>query len=175
VCDGVLVHSLLGNCKPGDIPADVRIKAIALLVDRYFRPGTVIQAGYPLDSASPVRAEAAYCSGELRLLAPDRGARSRRRELTARSCASHFRPDSGGRAVTRPLKIDWTFWCCCGGMASARTCRTPTTTACSCPAQCANGSRMATRPAEFSRPEVLEVLRAPQALACPTQANAVEV
>ena len=38
VCDGVLVHSLLGNCKPGDIPADVRIKAIALLVDRYFRP-----------------------------------------------------------------------------------------------------------------------------------------
>src|SRR2546421_517190 len=49
VCDGVLVHSLLGNLKPGDIPAEVRTKAIALLVDRYFRPGTVIQAGYPLD------------------------------------------------------------------------------------------------------------------------------
>jgi sulfate adenylyltransferase len=23
-CDGVLIHSLLGNLKPGDIPADVR-------------------------------------------------------------------------------------------------------------------------------------------------------
>ena len=29
VCDGVLVHSLLGNLKPGDIPAEVRTRAIA--------------------------------------------------------------------------------------------------------------------------------------------------
>ncbi|MGH8801571.1 MAG: sulfate adenylyltransferase, partial [Casimicrobiaceae bacterium] len=49
VCDGVLVHSLLGNLKPGDIPAEVRTRAIATLIDRYFRPGTVMQAGYPLD------------------------------------------------------------------------------------------------------------------------------
>jgi len=49
VCDGVLVHSLLGNLKPGDIPADVRTEAISILVEKYFRPGTVIQAGYPLD------------------------------------------------------------------------------------------------------------------------------
>ena len=28
-CDGVLVHSLLGNLKPGDIPADVRTRAIS--------------------------------------------------------------------------------------------------------------------------------------------------
>src|SRR5256712_14028546 len=49
VCDGVLVHSLLGHLKPGDIPAEVRTRAIAVLVEKYFRPGTVIQAGYPLD------------------------------------------------------------------------------------------------------------------------------
>src|SRR5258708_4227807 len=49
VCDGVLVHSLLGQLKPGDIPADVRTRAIALLIENYFRPGTVVQAGYPLD------------------------------------------------------------------------------------------------------------------------------
>ncbi|HYN12211.1 MAG TPA: hypothetical protein VET51_06165, partial [Burkholderiales bacterium] len=49
VCDGVLVHSLLGNLKPGDIPADVRTRAIAVLIEKYFRPGTVVQAGYPLD------------------------------------------------------------------------------------------------------------------------------
>src|SRR5207247_1464097 len=49
VCDGVLVHSLLGNLKPGDIPAPVRMRAIAALIDRYFLPGTVLQAGYPLD------------------------------------------------------------------------------------------------------------------------------
>jgi len=28
VCDGCLIHSLIGNLKPGDIPADVRVKCI---------------------------------------------------------------------------------------------------------------------------------------------------
>ena len=48
-CDGVLVHSLLGQLKPGDIPADVRTRAIGTLIEKYFVPGTVVQAGYPLD------------------------------------------------------------------------------------------------------------------------------
>ncbi len=47
--DGVLIHSLLGALKPGDIPADVRSEAISTLVENYFAPNTVIQAGYPLD------------------------------------------------------------------------------------------------------------------------------
>ena len=48
-CDGVLIHSLLGNLKPGDIPAEVRAKAIGTLTDLYFVKKTVVQAGYPLD------------------------------------------------------------------------------------------------------------------------------
>jgi len=48
-CDGVLVHSLLGNLKPGDIPADVRVKAIDALVTKYFRKERVIQGGHPLE------------------------------------------------------------------------------------------------------------------------------
>jgi sulfate adenylyltransferase len=28
VCDGVYIHQLVGKLKPGDIPADVRVKAI---------------------------------------------------------------------------------------------------------------------------------------------------
>jgi sulfate adenylyltransferase len=48
-CDGVLVHSLLGALKPGDIPADVRTRAIGKLIEKYFVPKTVVQAGYPLD------------------------------------------------------------------------------------------------------------------------------
>src|SRR5574340_175124 len=35
VCDGVLIHSLLGNLKPGDIPAEVRTRAIAALTENY--------------------------------------------------------------------------------------------------------------------------------------------
>ena len=49
ICDGVMVHSLLGKLKPGDIPAEVRSEAIQVLIDNYFVKNTVIQAGYPLD------------------------------------------------------------------------------------------------------------------------------
>ena len=49
VCDGVVIHSLVGNLKPGDTPAEVRIKCINTLVDKYFVKDFVIQAGYPLD------------------------------------------------------------------------------------------------------------------------------
>src|SRR6185437_1777264 len=47
VCDGVLVHSLLGKVKPGDIPAEVRTRAIATLARDYFVSSTIVQAGYP--------------------------------------------------------------------------------------------------------------------------------
>ena len=45
ICDGVLIHQVLGALKPGDIPADVRVAAIDALVEHYFVPGTVIQSG----------------------------------------------------------------------------------------------------------------------------------
>src|SRR5262249_53304086 len=49
LCDGVLVHPLLGSLKPGHIPASVSTRAITVLIENYFRRNTVIQAGYPLD------------------------------------------------------------------------------------------------------------------------------
>ena len=49
ICDGVMVHSLLGQLKPGDIPAEVRQEAISVLIDKYFVKNTVVQSGYPLD------------------------------------------------------------------------------------------------------------------------------
>ena len=49
VSDGVLVHSLLGALKPGDIPAEVRTQSISVLAAKYFVKKTVVQAGYPLD------------------------------------------------------------------------------------------------------------------------------
>ncbi len=49
VCDGVYVHQLVGKLKPGDIPAEVRVKAIDALVNKYFRRDRVIQGGYPME------------------------------------------------------------------------------------------------------------------------------
>jgi sulfate adenylyltransferase len=47
--DGVLIHMLLGRLKKGDIPAEVRDRAIRRMVDRYFPAGTVLIAGYGFD------------------------------------------------------------------------------------------------------------------------------
>ncbi|MCW8951937.1 MAG: hypothetical protein OQK53_04470, partial [Rhodospirillales bacterium] len=45
VTDGVFIHQVLGALKAGDIPAETRTKAIQAMIDNYFVPGTVIQAG----------------------------------------------------------------------------------------------------------------------------------
>jgi sulfate adenylyltransferase len=63
---------------------------------------------------------------------------------------------------TKALKIDWTFWCYkCGGMASARTCPHGKDDR-----LLLSGTKLrkalsegADVPAEFSRPEVLQILR----------------
>ncbi len=47
--DGILVHMLLGKLKPGDIPADVRDRAIRKMVDVYFDKDTVVISGYGFD------------------------------------------------------------------------------------------------------------------------------
>lgn len=47
--DGILVHMLLGKLKPGDIPADVRDRAIRKMVEVYFDKDTVVISGYGFD------------------------------------------------------------------------------------------------------------------------------
>ena len=47
--DGLVIHMLLGKLKPGDIPAAVRDAAIRKMVDVYFEPNTVMITGYGFD------------------------------------------------------------------------------------------------------------------------------
>src|SRR3972149_5229795 len=49
VSDGIYIHQLVGNLKPGDIPADVRVKCIDPLVEHYFVKDRVGCGVYPLD------------------------------------------------------------------------------------------------------------------------------
>ena len=168
VCDGVLVHSLLGNLKPGDIPAPVRMRAIAALIDRYFLPGTVLQAGYPLDMRYAGPREALlhalfrqnYGCSHLLVGRDHAGVGDYYGPFDAHHIFDQIPADA---LVTRPLKIDWTFWCYkCGGMASGRTC--PHADA---DRLLVSGTKLrkwlsegSPVPPEFSRPEVLEILRA---------------
>ena len=167
-CDGVLIHSLLGNLKPGDIPADVRSEAIATLAEKYFVKGTVLQAGYPLDMRYAGPREALLHA----LFRQNYGCSHQIVGRDHAGVGSYYGPFDAhhifdeipkGSLETQPLKIDWTFWCFkCGGMASARTC--PHGDADRLMLSGTKLRKMLSEggdvPAEFSRPEVLEVLRA---------------
>ncbi len=168
VCDGVLVHSLLGALKPGDIPADVRTRAISVLADNYFVKKTVVQAGYPLDMRYAGPREALLHA----LFRQNYGCSHLIVGRDHAGVGSYYGPfDSHhifdrlpqGALQTQPLKIDVAFWCYkCGGMASGRT----------CPHDDADRLQVAGTqlrkwlsegsdvPPEFSRPEVLVILRA---------------
>jgi sulfate adenylyltransferase len=167
VCDGVLVHSLLGALKPGDIPAEVRSRAIDALINNFFVKDTVLQAGYPLDMRYAGPREALLhalfrqnygCSHQL--VGRDHAGVG---DYYGPFDAHHIFDEIPKDALeTQPLKIDWTFWCYkCGDMASMRT----------CPHKgedrlLLSGTKLrkmlsdgAEVPEHFSRPQVLEILR----------------
>ncbi|MEK6220052.1 MAG: sulfate adenylyltransferase [Psychrobacter cryohalolentis] len=167
ICDGVLIHSLLGALKPGDIPADVRQEAIKTLIDNYFRADTVIQAGYPLDMRYAGPREALlhavfrqnYGCSHLIVGRDHAGVGDYYGAFDAQTIFDHVGKDD---LITQPLKIGWTFWCnACNAMASDKT----------CPHEASehvkvSGTKLRKAlsedldvPENFSRPEVLQILR----------------
>ncbi|WP_413519468.1 sulfate adenylyltransferase [Psychrobacter glacincola] len=167
ICDGVLIHSLLGALKPGDIPADVRQEAIKTLIDNYFRADTVIQAGYPLDMRYAGPREALlhavfrqnYGCSHLIVGRDHAGVGDYYGAFDAQAIFDYVGKDD---LITQPLKIGWTFWCnACNAMASDKT----------CPHEASehvkvSGTKLRKAlsedeevPDNFSRPEVLQILR----------------
>ncbi len=133
VCDGILIHSLIGNLKPGDIPADVRVEAIDCLVENYFIKDHVIQAGYPLDMRYAGPREALlhatfrqnYGVSKLIIGRDHAGVGDFYTLFEAQEIFDTIptSDDPGKNLLCKPLKIDWTFYCKkCDGMASLRTC-----------------------------------------------------
>jgi sulfate adenylyltransferase len=47
ICDGLLIHPLVGETKKGDVPADVRMKSIGALVAKYFSPTATMVSVLP--------------------------------------------------------------------------------------------------------------------------------
>ncbi len=167
ICDGVLIHSLLGKLKPGDIPAEVRQKAIGTLIDEYFVKDTVVQSGYPLDMRYAGPREALlhalfrqnYGCSHLIVGRDHAGVGDYYGPFDAQHIFKEIADDA---LLTKPINIDWTFWCNkCGTMASMRTCPHSAEDR-----VLVSGTKLRKALSEggevqdnFSRPEVLEILR----------------
>jgi len=168
ITDGVLIHQLLGALKPGDIPADVRRDAINSLTENYFVKDTYVQAGYPLDMRYAGPREALLhalfrqnfgCS-HLLVGRDHAGVGDYYGPFDAHKI---FEEIPKGALETQPLKIDWTFYCKkCDGMASMKTCPHGKEDR-----MLLSGTKMRKMlsegedvPPEFSRPEVVEILKA---------------
>ncbi len=167
VSDGLYIHQLVGKLKPGDIPAEVRAKCIDVLVENYFVKDSVLCGGYPLDMRYAGPREA-LLHGVFRQnfgcthLIVGRDHAGVGNYYGPFDAQKIFYEIPEGSLLLKPLPIDWTFWCFkCGGMASMKTCphkkedRLFLSGTALRKALSENGEV----PAEFSRPEVLKILR----------------
>jgi len=167
ICDGVLIHQVLGALKPGDIPADVRVRAIDALARNYFVHGTILQAGYPIEMryAGPREAllHAVFrqnfgCS-HLVVGRDHAGVGDYYGPHDAHHIFDSLPP---GSMHTEALRIDITFYCYkCHGMATSKTCPHDAEQRLAI-----SGTRLREMfakgeeiPPEFSRTEVVDVLR----------------
>ncbi len=168
VMDGVYIHQLVGKLKPGDIPADVRVKCIDTLVENYFVKERVFQGGYPLDMRYAGPREALLHA----VFRQNFGCSHMIIGRDHAGVGDYYGPFDAqeifdtlwdGALITQPLKIDWTFWCyTCNGMASMKTCPHSKEER-----LFLSGTKLRKMlsedqadevPKEFSRPEVLKIL-----------------
>lgn len=166
VSDGLLLHPLVGETKAGDIPADVRMECYRVLVDNYLPKERVLLA--TLDTAmryaGPVEAihhailRQNYGASRLIVGRDHAGVGKYYGPFDAHARFDRYEPAA---LAIRPLKVDVTFWCkACGGTASTKSCAHDATQRVEL-----SGTEVRRRleageplPAEFSRPEVAEVL-----------------
>jgi sulfate adenylyltransferase len=170
VSDGIYIHQLVGGLKPGDIPADVRVKCIDTLVENYFNPERVVQGGYPLDMRYAGPREGLLHG----LFRQNFGCTHMIIGRDHAGVGEYYGPFDAqtayldlweGALECKMLPIDWTFWDYGqGGMASMKT--SPDKNK---PQRLfLSGTKLRNLlsegkldeiPAEFSRPEVLVILK----------------
>jgi sulfate adenylyltransferase len=166
VCDGVFIHPIVGALKLGDVPASVRMKCYRALLDNYYREDRVVLKVYPMEMRYGGPREAVlhaiirqnFGCTHMIIGRDHAGVGRYYGPFDAQHIFDELKP---GGLLIQPLKLDWTFWCYkCGGMASLKTCPHSKDDRCLISGtelrrMLAEGKRP---PAEFSRPEVLDIL-----------------
>lgn len=169
VCDGLYIHQLVGKLKPGDIPADVRVKCINKLVELYFNKKHVFMGGYPLDMRYAGPREGLLHG----LFRQNFGCTHMIIGRDHAGVGDYYGPFDAqkiyldlwdGALLCQMLPIDWTFWDYGqGGMASMKT--SPDANkdkrlflSGTMLRKMLSEGKFDEIPAEFSRPEVLKIL-----------------
>lgn len=167
VSDGIFIHQLVGKLKEGDISAEVRVKCVQVLIDHYFPKDRVISKVYPMEMRYAGPREALlhaifrqnYGASYMIIGRDHAGVGDYYGPYDAQKIFYEIPSDA---LAIKILPIEWTFYCYkCKGMASFKT--------------CPHGKedhlilsgtllrKMLTEekpvPEEFSRPEVLRILR----------------
>lgn len=167
LCDGLVIHPLVGETKQDDVPASVRFEIYEKLVENYYPAARTMLAAFPaaMRYAGPREAlfhalvRKNYGATHLIVGRDHAGVGTYYPQTAAQEIFERFSFDEVGVV---PLKFEPTFFCkVCGAIASSRSCPHPASARLELSGTKVRELLREGRPlpAEFTRPEVADILR----------------